>query len=214
MEYRDNSPSISRSSTCCSAPHGQRMVSERKGCCQMITSPEGRISLIGTSLAFIHCAGIVVSLYYLITNYLNDDPSAADDPISHICTDALLCILFRFGPNKEHTGQTSTALAGQLLFSLTALTVNLFLVGGALGNRPLALLSWLIFYFFNILGCFVLSGILGATVVHRNKYYGDIELDELAWILVPLLLSILYLISWIIVFMFFRKLRREQLTLS
>ena len=49
--------------------------------------------------------GIVVSLYYLITNYLKDDPSAADDPISHICTDALLCILFRFGPNKEHTGR-------------------------------------------------------------------------------------------------------------
>jgi len=52
-------------------------------------------------------------------------------------------------------------------------------VGGALGNRPLALLSWLIFYFFNILGCFVLSGILGATVVHRNKYYGDIELGNI-----------------------------------
>ena len=34
-----------------------------------------------------------------------------------------------------HTGQTTTAMAGQLLYSILAVTVNLVLVGAALGHK-------------------------------------------------------------------------------
>ena len=76
------------------------------------------------------------------------------------------------------SGHTNTALAGQMLYSLLAVSVNLLLVGGALGRRPPALLSWLVCYVLNIVGCFVLVGVLSATLVHRNQFYGDVQLSE------------------------------------
>jgi len=204
------SPSISQSSSCCSTPHGQKMYSERKGVLHLVTSLEGRIALIGTCLAFIHSAGLVISLYYLISNYLSSD-SKEDDPYTHVCTDALLCILFRFGPGKDQTGQTNTALAGQMLYSLLAICINLLLVGGALGRRLVTLVAWLLFYLLNILGCFVLTGVLAATLVHRHNYYGDLKIEELAWICVPVLLAILYLLVWICVLILAIKFRRHNL---
>jgi len=205
-----NSPSISQTSSCCSAPHGQRMYSERRGFLHMITSTEGRIALVGVSLAFVHCAGLVLSLYFLISCYLASDRAKEDDPSTHLCTDAMLCILFRFGPRREDTGHTTTALAGQLLYSLLALTINLVLVGGALGKRPSALLGWLVFYLCNIIGCFVLTGILAATVIYRHQYFGDIHLGELSWIAVPLVLAVLYLLVWTLVLLLYIRIKRNQ----
>jgi len=183
------------------------MYSERKGFLQIASSAEGRIALIGTALAFIHCAGLVMSLYFLITSYLYNQP---DDPYTHLCTDALLCILFRFGPEKDQTGQTTTAMAGQLLFSLLAVTVNLVLVWAALGHKPAGLIFWLVVYLLNILGCLVLTGIITATILHRHQYYGDIKLDSLCWLMVPLVLGILYAVVWVNVLFFLHRIRREQ----
>jgi hypothetical protein len=60
---------------------------------------------------------------------------------------SLICDIILF-----FSGETNTALAGQLLFSLLAIAVNLGLVGGALGGRVPAIIVWLIFYMLNIIG--------------------------------------------------------------
>jgi len=203
------SPSISQTSSCCSSPHGQRMYSEKYGLLYMITSLEGKVALIGVTLSFLHCAGLIVSLYYLISTYLNNGDSN-DDFSARICTDALLCLLFRFGPGLEDTGDTSTGLAGQVLYSLVALALNLVLVAGAMGRRPYWLLSWMVGYFINVLGCFVLAGILSAALSYRYKHYGDITTEEFCWVLVPLLLSCVYILAWIIVYSLYSSTKRVQ----
>jgi hypothetical protein len=40
----------------------------------------------------------------LVTHYLAGDPGHPD-PFYNICSDAILCILFRFGPGRNHTGR-------------------------------------------------------------------------------------------------------------
>lgn len=206
----NNSISISQISSCCGSPHGQAMYSEKKEVVFSLTSLEGKVSLIGISLACVHFLGLCLSLYYLVATYLSHD--LPDDPTTHLCTDAIVCILFRHGPQIHHTGHTNTALAGQLLFSLLALLVNALLVCSALSAKPLGILVWLACYLLDILGCLVLVAIIAATLTHRYHYYGDIMEEELGWIAVPSLLCIVYLTCWIIVCMLYIRIRRQQTT--
>ena len=119
---------VSHSSSCCSVPHGQDMFSERVGPWELLSRSEGRVALAGTVLALLQSFGLVLSLYMLVSNYMAEDRT--DDPASHICTEAVLCLLYRYGPHYSQIGQTDTALAGQMLYSLLAISVNLLLVGG------------------------------------------------------------------------------------
>ena len=92
--------------------------------------------------------GLVLSLYMLVSNYLEQEQPPLD-ATSNICTEAALCLFFRYGPlhnqviliilliiiNKmTKVGETHLGLAGQMLYSLIAVAVNLLLVGGALGR--------------------------------------------------------------------------------
>jgi hypothetical protein len=90
------------------------MFSERVGPLELLARPEGRVALAGTLLAFLQAGGLVLSLYLLVTNYLEREPRS--DPSTHICTEALACLLFRYGPLHHQTGRTHTALAGQMLY--------------------------------------------------------------------------------------------------
>ncbi len=40
----------------------------------------------------------------LVSHYLAEEPAGQQDPYYNICSDAILCILFRFGPDRGHTG--------------------------------------------------------------------------------------------------------------
>ena len=91
--------------------------------------------------------GLVLSLYMLVSNYLEQEQPPLD-ATSNICTEAALCLFFRYGPlhnqviliilplinNMIKVGETHLGLAGQMLYSLIAVAVNLLLVGGALAR--------------------------------------------------------------------------------
>merc|ERR1712203_272269 len=95
-------------------------------------------------LALVQSVGLIISLYLLVSNYT--DEGRYDDPRSHVCVEPLLCLMYRYGPELDQTGQTNTALAAQLVFSLLAITVNCVLVCGALANNNTAFLPWLLLY--------------------------------------------------------------------
>ena len=85
-----------RAASSCSSPHGQRMFSERVGPVALVARPEGRVALAATVLALVQACGLVLALYMLVSNYL--EGRVATDPASHLCTEALTCLLFRHGP--------------------------------------------------------------------------------------------------------------------
>jgi len=200
--------SVSTSSSCCSVPHGQAMYSERLGPLELLSQPEGRVALAGTLLALLQSVGLVLSLYMMVTNYLETD--TIGDPATHLCTEATFCLLFRYGPLYNQVGDTHMALAGQMLYSLLAVSVNLCLVCGSLSRRPLAFLPWLITYGLAIPGSFVLALIIPLTVVFRERDLGDSDLSTLVWFIVPLLICVAYSILWSVVFQVFSKFRKVQ----
>ena len=85
-----------RASSCCSSPHGHRMFSERAGPLALVARPEGRVALAATVLALVQACGLVLALYMLVGIYL--EGGGPTDPASHLCTEALTCLLFRHGP--------------------------------------------------------------------------------------------------------------------
>jgi len=202
---------VSSSSSCCSVPHGQAMFTERIGAVELISRPEGRVALAGTLLAFLQSFGLVLSLYMLVSNYLEESP-AYDDPTSNLCTEAALCLFFRYGPLHNQVGETHMGLAGQMLYSLVAVAVNLLLVGGALARRPLTFLPWLVLYGLAVPGALVLAVIVPLTVIFRDRDFGDNDINDFAWFLVPLLLCIAYGLLWLVVFRVFSQLRKLQAT--
>ena len=203
---------VSHSSSCCSVPHGQDMFSERVGPWELLSRCEGRVALAGTVLALLQSFGLVLSLYMLVSNYMADD--RADDPASHICTEAVLCLLYRYGPHYSQTGQTDTALAGQMLYSLLAISVNLLLVGGALGRRPVTFLPWLVVYgVAGVLGSLVLAFMVPLTITFRDRDLGDVEMVHVVWFILPLFLFIFYSILWSFILSVFLKFRKLQSTI-
>ena len=59
--------------------------------------------------------GLVLSLYMLVSNYLEESP-AYNDPTTNLCTEAALCLFFRYGPLHN---QVLQAMINQLTqFSL------------------------------------------------------------------------------------------------
>ena len=114
---KDDWPSsqVSHSSTCCSVPHGQAMFTERLGTWELLSRSEGRVAFSGTVLALLQSCGLVISLYMLVSNYIVE--STEDDPSTHICVEAVVCLLYRYGPHYSQTSETRTALAGQMLYS-------------------------------------------------------------------------------------------------
>ena len=200
---------VSHSSSCCSVPHGQDMFTERVGPWELLSRSEGRVAFAGTVLALLQSFGLVLSLYMLVSNYLAD--SAEDDPSSHICTEAVLCLLYRYGPHYSQTGETNTALAGQMLYSLLAISVNLLLVGGALWRRPNTFLPWLVVYgVAGVMGSLVLAFMVPLTITFRDRDLGDVEMVNVAWFILPLFLFILYAILWSFVFSVYLKFRKLQ----
>ena len=83
---------VSTSSSCCTVAHGQDMYTERVTHFQMFSRPEGRVAFIGTVLALLQSVGFILSLYLLVSNYSGD---GEDDPQSHVCVEAVLCLMFR-----------------------------------------------------------------------------------------------------------------------
>jgi len=205
---------VSSSSSCCSVPHGQAMFTERIGAVELISRPEGRVALAGTLLAFLQSFGLVLSLYMLVSNYLveEEEENPYVDPTSNLCTEAALCLFFRYGPLHNQVGETHMGLAGQMLYSLIAVAVNLLLVGGALARRPFTFLPWLVLYGLAVPGALVLAIIVPLTVIFRDRDFGDNDINDFAWFLVPLLLCIAYAVLWLVVFQVFSQLRKLQAT--
>ena len=58
----------------------------------MVTRSEGRVAVAGTILALLQSVGFIISLYFLVSSYTNQD---RDDPTQHVCVEALLCLMFR-----------------------------------------------------------------------------------------------------------------------
>jgi len=187
------------------------MFTERIGAVELISRPEGRVALAGTLLAFLQSFGLVLSLYMLVSNYLEQQPPY-DDPTSNLCTKAALCLVFRYGPLHNQVGETNIGLAGQMLYSLIAVAVNLLLVGGALARRPLTFLPWLVLYGLAVPGALVLAILVPLTVIFRDRDFGDNDINDFAWFLVPLLLCIAYGLLWFVVFGVFCQLRKLQAT--
>ena len=205
---KDEWPSsqVSHSSSCCSVPHGQAMFTERLGPWELLSRQEGRVAFAGTVLGFLQSFGLVISLYMLVSNYMMD--STEDDPSTHICVEAVVCLLYRYGPHYSQTSETRTALAGQMLYSLLAITVNLLLVGGAMGRRPASFIPWLVVYGVAALGSLVLAIMVPLTIVFRDRDLGDVKMINVVWFILPLILFILYAFLWAFVFSVFLKLRK------
>ena len=200
---------VSHSSSCCSVPHGQDMFTERVGPWELLSRSEGRVAFAGTVLALLQSCGLVISLYMLISNYMAN--TTEDYASSHICTEAILCLLYRYGPHYSQTGETHTALAGQMLYSLLAISVNLLLVGGALGRRPITFLPWLVVYgVAGVMGSLVLAIMVPLTIVFRDRDLGDVKMILVSWFMLPLFLFICYAILWSFVFSVFLKFRKLQ----
>ena len=60
---------------------------------QMISKSEGRVAVAGTVLALVQSVGFIISLYLLVSSYT--DEGRYDDPRSHVCVEALLCLMYR-----------------------------------------------------------------------------------------------------------------------
>ena len=118
----------------------------------------------------------------------------------------IIVLCLRYGPELEQTGQTNTALAGQMVFSLLAITVNCVLVCGALASNSTAFLPWLLLYGILAMGSLALSVIVSLTILFRDNYLGDVDLTNIVWFLIPLAIFILYTFLWCIVFNVYRKL--------
>ena len=160
----------------------------------------------GTVLAILQSVGFIISLYLLVSNYNSSSSDLyQDDPHGHVCVEAVLCLMFRYGPALDDTGQTNTALAGQMVYSLLAITVNCMLVCGALANKPGAMLPWLIVYGLNCLGSIILSIIISLTILYRDSFYGDIHIVNVLWFILPLTIFVLYTILWCYIFSVYRK---------
>ena len=168
----------------------------------MLSRSEGRVAFAGTVLALLQSFGFIITLYLLVSSYTG---GGEDDPHDHVCVEAVLCLMFRYGPELHETGQTNTGLAGQCVYSLVAVTVNCVLVGGALANSPRAMLPWLILYGLVSLGSIVLSVIIALTIVFRDNYLGDVEMINVLWFVLPLTIFIMYTILWCFVFHVYRK---------
>lgn len=182
------------------------MYSERLGVLELVSIPEGRVAVAGTVLALLQAGGLVTALYMLVRNYL--ESGEGGDPGNHVCTEALVCLLFRYGPLRHQVGDTNTALAGQMLHSVLAVAVNIMLVCGALAKRPMVFIPWLVLYGLAVPGSLVLAIIIPLTVVFRDRDMGDIEIGVLVWFIVPLLLCLAYSVLWCVVFQVFSQLRR------
>ena len=50
------------------------------------------MAVAGTILALLQSVGFIISLYFLVSSYTNQD---RDDPTQHVCVEALLCLMFR-----------------------------------------------------------------------------------------------------------------------
>ena len=98
----------------------------------------------------------------------------------------MLCLLFRFGPHHSQIGVTNTALAGQIIYSLLAIPVNLLLVGGAVWRRPIMFLPWLVVYgIAAVLGNLVLAIIVPLTILLRYSQMRNVYLVNMLWFVVP-----------------------------
>ena len=205
---KDEWPSdqVSHSSSCCSVPHGQAMFTERLGPWELLSRSEGRVAFAGTVLALLQSCGLVISLYMLVSNYMMD--SMEDDPSSHICVEAVVCLLYRYGPHYSQTGETHPALAGQMLYSLLAISVNLLLVGGALGKKKVSFIPWLVVYGIAGISSLVLAIMVPLTIVFRDRDIGDVKMINVVWFILPLILFIFYALLWAFVFNVFLKLRK------
>merc|ERR1719323_459287 len=80
----------------------------------MFSRSEGRVAWAGTVLALLQSVGFIISLYLLVNNYSSNTDLSHDDPHQHVCVEAVLCLMFRYGPALHDTGHTNTALAPPL----------------------------------------------------------------------------------------------------
>ena len=173
---------------------------------QLLSYSLGQVILTCLVLAIIQTIGLVISVSLLIkTQSMNEE-----NPWDNICVEAMLCLMFRFGPHHSQIGGTNTALTGQIIYSLLAISVNLLLVGGALWRRPMMFLPWLVVYgIAAVLGNLVLVIIVPLTILFRHSEMRDVYLVNMLWFVVPFLLLVGYSLLWILVFSVFRRLRRE-----
>ena len=202
-EVRLRPSQVSSASSCCGAPHGQHMYSERLSPCQLLARSEGRVAFAGTVLASIQAVGFVLSLYLLVSSYTSE--AAAEDPRGHVCVEAALCLLFRYGPGLHQTLEAAVALAGQCVYSLVAVAANTLLVGGALASSPGALVPWLVLYGLVTAGSLVLSVVVALTILLRDTSLGDVRLVTVLWFTLPLAIFIMYTLLWCFVFSVYRK---------
>ena len=173
---------------------------------QLLSYRQGQVIVASVVLCLLQTTGLVITLYLLISPQQQQQHSAWQN----ICTEAMLCLLYRYGPHLAQTGDHKTGLTGQVLYSVVAICVNIALVCGALWRRPGLVLPWLVVYGVSaVLGNLVLVMIIPLTVVVRYRETRDVYLISILWFLVPLLLLIAYSLLWSQVFRVHTRLRKE-----
>ena len=95
-----------------------------------------RAMIIGISLCVIHTAGVLLTVYLILTQ-LVDPVDSSESPYLKICTSALACPMYSLG-----SGLTGTTI--QLLTSIAGLILNLTLVLGIVHSVSAALFLWLV----------------------------------------------------------------------
>ena len=174
---------------------------------QMLTYSLGQVIVTSLVLAMIQSVGLLISFYLLLQNQSTEE----QDPSQNICVEALLCLLFRYGPDSSQTGDTWPGLAGQMLYSLLAISVNLLLLCGAMWRMPSMLLPWLVVYgVAAVLGNLVLVILVPLTIVFRYREEGDVDLIDTLLTIVPFLLLIVYSVLWALVCRVFKRFRKER----
>lgn len=179
------------------------MYSERGSVLSALTSHHGRVILVGCSLVIIQSVGLILSLCFLVQNYLSQEE---DDPYKHLCTTAALCLLYNY--KYGDVNMTNIALSAQILAALIAIGLNLSLVWGVLYRRAWALIPWLVGYLVAIICCLGLGGVVVDTVIDKHWESEDTDLAYLGLALVPTLLGLVYAIIWTLVAIEFRNLRQ------
>ena len=172
---------------------------------QLLSYRQGQVIVASVVLCLVQTTGLVITLYLLLS-----PQHQHHTPWQNICTEALLCLLYRYGPHLTQTGDHITALACQVLYSLVAICVNIALVCGAMWRRPVLVLPWLVVYgLAAVLGNLVLAVMIPLTVVVRYIETRDVYLVNILWFLVPLLLLVAYSVLWSLVFRVYTRLRKE-----
>ena len=168
--------------------------------CELLTYSTGQVVLTSFVLILLQVIGFFLSLHLLMNNIYAEE----DDPWSHVCVEALICLLYLMD-------LTTTTLVCQMVYGIVAVSVNLLLIYGTMARTPVFLLPWLVIYSVSaVVGNFSLTIIIIVKIALRYTSSRDVMLVHILWSIVPLFLFILYMGFWVRVYRLLRILQREH----